>query len=160
MDFGSKEGCRRVGQNYCSWTRCTFITFKILPSLPPLPAFWVVAWMLKSSASGCFKSACSFWFATSAGSINFLIADGLKFSHPLHHLGKGPEVSYLDSIIFGTVLKQRKNTALFWCLIIRCTCIFQCNSFLFFFTRTFLLLQLTALNTCTFYQSLMTSSKW
>ncbi|XP_068688993.1 endoplasmic reticulum resident protein 44-like [Montipora capricornis] len=25
------------------------------------------------------------------GSINFLIADGLKFSHPLHHLGKGPE---------------------------------------------------------------------
>ena len=28
-----------------------------------------------------------------AGSINFLIADGLKFSHPLHHLGKGPEVN-------------------------------------------------------------------
>lgn len=126
---------------------------------PPLPPFWVVAWMLKSLASGCFKSACSCWFATSAGSINFLIADGLKFSHPLHHLGKGPEVSYLDSIIFGLVLKQRKNTALLWCLIIRCTCIFQCYSFLFLFTRTFLLLQLTALNTCTCYQSLMTSSK-
>lgn len=160
MDFGSKEGCFRVGQGYCSWTRCTRITLKILTHLPLSP-FWVVAWMLKSSASGCFKSACSFWFATSAGSINFLIADGLKFSHPLHHLGKGPEVSYLDSIIFGLVLKQRKNTALLWCLIIRCTCIFQCNSFLFFFfTRTFLLLQLTALNTCTCYQSLMTSSKW
>lgn len=28
-----------------------------------------------------------------AGSVNFLIADGLKFSHPLHHLGKGPEVN-------------------------------------------------------------------
>ena len=27
-----------------------------------------------------------------AGNVNFLIADGLKFSHPLHHLGKGPEV--------------------------------------------------------------------
>lgn len=28
-----------------------------------------------------------------AGSVNFLVADGLKFSHPLHHLGKGPEVN-------------------------------------------------------------------
>ena len=31
-------------------------------------------------------------FGTFAGNVNFLIADGLKFSHPLHHLGKGPEV--------------------------------------------------------------------
>ena len=31
-------------------------------------------------------------FATFAGNVNFLIADGLKFSHPLHHLGKGSEV--------------------------------------------------------------------
>ena len=34
-----------------------------------------------------------------AGSINFLIADGLKFSHPLHHLGKGPEVNSDHNLI-------------------------------------------------------------
>ena len=31
------------------------------------------------------------------GNVNFLIADGLKFSHPLHHLGKGPEVTTVAS---------------------------------------------------------------
>lgn len=25
------------------------------------------------------------------GQVNFLTADGLKFAHPLHHLGKGKE---------------------------------------------------------------------
>ena len=38
--------------------------------------------------------------------------------------------------------------------------ILWCNNLLFFFTRTFLSLRLTALNICIFCQSLMTSSKW
>lgn len=38
-----------------------------------------------------FKSEVAKQLIQEKGSINFLIADGLKFSHPLHHLGKGPE---------------------------------------------------------------------
>ena len=49
--------------------------------------------------------------ATFSGSINFLIADGLKFSHPLHHLGKGPEVianTFSRFTFYAT--KLHKNT--------------------------------------------------
>ncbi|CAH3159572.1 unnamed protein product [Porites lobata] len=38
-----------------------------------------------------FKSEISKQLIMERGNVNFLIADGLKFSHPLHHLGKGPE---------------------------------------------------------------------
>ncbi|XP_058962610.2 endoplasmic reticulum resident protein 44 isoform X2 [Pocillopora verrucosa] len=38
-----------------------------------------------------FKTEVARELVQEKGSINFLIADGLKFSHPLHHLGKGPE---------------------------------------------------------------------
>lgn len=38
-----------------------------------------------------FKSEVAKQFIQEKGSVNFLIADGLKFTHPLHHLGKGPE---------------------------------------------------------------------
>ncbi|KAL9957695.1 hypothetical protein ACROYT_G034623 [Oculina patagonica] len=38
-----------------------------------------------------FKSEVAKQLIQEKGSINFLIADGLKFSHPLHHLGKGPQ---------------------------------------------------------------------
>lgn len=38
-----------------------------------------------------YKAEVSKQLIQEKGSINFLIADGLKFSHPLHHLGKGPE---------------------------------------------------------------------
>lgn len=37
-----------------------------------------------------FIVGCAYNFV---GSVNFLIADGLKFSHPLHHLGKGAQVN-------------------------------------------------------------------
>lgn len=38
-----------------------------------------------------YKAEVSKQLIQEKGSINFLVADGLKFSHPLHHLGKGPE---------------------------------------------------------------------
>jgi hypothetical protein len=50
-----------------------------------------------------------------AGSINFLTADGEKFSHPLHHLGKTSKdlpILAIDSFRHMYIWKQNPKTDL------------------------------------------------
>ena len=80
---------------------CGWLRFLYLVQLLFIWFFKDPPWILKivPLATGQYCTLCNnFYFA---GSINFLIADGLKFSHPLHHLGKGPEVIKIINTILG-----------------------------------------------------------
>lgn len=159
MDFGSKEGCRRVGQGYCSWTWCTCISLKILPPPSPFP-FLGGSMDAKKLSQWLFQISLFMLVCYLCRKHQFSYCWWAQILSSTASLGKRTWGELLGFNHFWTGFEAKKKYSINWCLIIRCTCIFQCNSFLFFFTRTFLLLQLTALNTCTCYQSLMTSSKW